>query len=1105
MSTITVSESQFPNYQYAGSTARVRIYYLQSFRSSENINIIGAAIGGAGWFLDLACTVDDSDILHVPSFTLYSTEDSNNPSARFVAVVYSQNGARRETIMGGDGGWVVPASPTSTTKALLEIAQGRGIVNPPASYITRIATQALIDAAIGLLRFATSVIAGWVRLSVPAADVDDPIAVGDNDPRLDQFIASRYTAAVQTVPAPTTAPTVSTPTVTLGTFGTQPGNAAFTDAHRYEVAITYNGRTGESTIGPSASFTATEGQGLAVAPNAPSSTLAASANIYIKDLDGANTWKRAADASGVVENNNCGFGDNDSAIGGMAVKYDAAGAAPPGVSTATKPDGVTALGETPSIAPTLTKLTSILSTIGPVFYSYSWLTENGETALSPFSSGVTAPSGTIGAWMPLYIPSTPPIGAVAIRVYAGLAATEAAMRLQVEGEIDQVRFPMHSFNGSGAVHVTATPTSTIPRILLAYTAALTAGGGEVVSPSEIETTTIPLIFGARVAGVFKSGVRLSGRGGNNTSSTAYGLTKINYVGSRSGVTAVVLAAGSLAIENIEFGDPNNRVKHGIGLAGFDSSAGYNGKLSDVTIRANAPGGIGIVGKTNQCGSGSHNTSDGLFERVTVYAESWGVDLSAGQNVFQQFKHLQCTIANSASRANSGSVRIATQNNSFDGVEQAGSGHYKYYITNEYLDDFATSFASARIDDSYDESAERKVFCYTSPLDINGSGPTFGAVYVNNQTGGQIYGFLLDNATRGSVDLVNKLGSDAYNYSNSATGNIETGRSPGGAGNPLPNWGSRTSTAYSTPLRTLCNGAQGFRNAGGNLSTIGTNAAGDVVVTPFSGIASSPQLKSTIAIGTPPLVVTSTTKVTNLNADKLDGQDFADPGPIGGTTPAAGTFTTLNASGAITFGTTNGDAAIDVAGAAAGGIAPEGRLFLRARNNGTTQQVAISLSTNGATSAATVYAPTGTFAGLKVGANTVPAAALDVVGSALATGSIKSSGTAGIGYATGAGGTVTQATSKATAVTLDKITGLITLNAAALAAATIVSFVLTNSAISATDQIIVTHESGGTLGAYTVNGRATGAGTGAIDLRNNTAGSLSEAVVLRFTIIKSVSA
>jgi len=48
-----------------------------------------------------------------------------------------------------------------------------------------------------------------------------------------------------------------------------------------------------------------------------------------------------------------------------------------------------------------------------------------------------------------------------------------------------------------------------------------------------------------------------------------------------------------------------------------------------------------------------------------------------------------------------------------------------------------------------------------------------------------------------------------------------------------------------------------------------------------------------------------------------------------------------------------------------------------------------------------------------------------------TGAITSAGTAGIGYATGAGGTVTQATNKSTGVTLSKTCGVITMNAAQL--------------------------------------------------------------------------
>ncbi len=114
-------------------------------------------------------------------------------------------------------------------------------------------------------------------------------------------------------------------------------------------------------------------------------------------------------------------------------------------------------------------------------------------------------------------------------------------------------------------------------------------------------------------------------------------------------------------------------------------------------------------------------------------------------------------------------------------------------------------------------------------------------------------------------------------------------------------------------------------------------------------------------------------------------------------------------------------------------------------------------------------------------------------------------TAGIGYGTGAGGAVTQSTNKSTAVTLNAPTGLITMNNATLNSATIVSFTLQNSVVAATDLIVAMHESGGTLGSYTINSRATGAGFAAIDVRNNTGGNLSEAIVIRFAVIKSVSA
>jgi hypothetical protein len=61
------------------------------------------------------------------------------------------------------------------------------------------------------------------------------------------------------------------------------------------------------------------------------------------------------------------------------------------------------------------------------------------------------------------------------------------------------------------------------------------------------------------------------------------------------------------------------------------------------------------------------------------------------------------------------------------------------------------------------------------------------------------------------------------------------------------------------------------------------------------LAASGQISSTLATGTAPLSVASTTKVANLNADQLDGKDWAAPDPIGSTTPNSGAFTSLTAT------------------------------------------------------------------------------------------------------------------------------------------------------------------------------------------------------------------
>lgn len=106
----------------------------------------------------------------------------------------------------------------------------------------------------------------------------------------------------------------------------------------------------------------------------------------------------------------------------------------------------------------------------------------------------------------------------------------------------------------------------------------------------------------------------------------------------------------------------------------------------------------------------------------------------------------------------------------------------------------------------------------------------------------------------------------------------------------------------------------------------------------------------------------------------------------------------------------------------------------------------------------------------------------------------------LGYTTDAQGTVTQATSKSTAVTLNKSAGQITMNNAALASVTNVTFTLNNSFISANDVLILNVGSGATAGAYNCWVSGLSAGSATITLRNISGGSLSEAVVVNFALI-----
>lgn len=110
-------------------------------------------------------------------------------------------------------------------------------------------------------------------------------------------------------------------------------------------------------------------------------------------------------------------------------------------------------------------------------------------------------------------------------------------------------------------------------------------------------------------------------------------------------------------------------------------------------------------------------------------------------------------------------------------------------------------------------------------------------------------------------------------------------------------------------------------------------------------------------------------------------------------------------------------------------------------------------------------------------------------------------TAGLGYATGAGGAVTQITSRTTGVTLNAVCGAITLFSAA-GSTTAASFTVTNSAVAATDTIIVCQKSG--TDKYNVRVSAVGAGSFEITFAT-ISGTTTEQPVFNFSVIKAVAA
>lgn len=266
-------------------------------------------------------------------------------------------------------------------------------------------------------------------------------------------------------------------------------------------------------------------------------------------------------------------------------------------------------------------------------------------------------------------------------------------------------------------------------------------------------------------------------------------------------------------------------------------------------------------------------------------------------------------------------------------------------------------------------------------------------------------------------------------------------------------------------------------------------------------------------------VTATT--CDLNGGTIDGT------VIGGSTAAAGTFTSIDVSDGnitnagdincdsisvdaaangldINFGGNTGTNKITLADNLADSLnVTEGsNSYLKFITTNSSEQIVFGKNS---TFASTTIADLGTVTTANIDGGTIDATVIGASTKAAVTGTNVLASTS-IGYTTGNGGTVSQLTSKSTSVTLDKTSGKITMNSASLAHDTNVQFTLSNDQIASTDVVIVNVKNCiGASSEYLVGVTTVSAGSCEIMLRNisNDNGAKSDAVQLSFAVIKSV--
>jgi hypothetical protein len=188
--TVTVSTFTINNWQYGGTTAKLRIYADKSFTTPEGTLVVRGTVGSTSFFREVSCTVSGTTLTVSTITALPTTTDGLDfNDAHYTFVLFDQNNTKRDTISVASGGTSFFVTHTHGSAAVITwtqlVVDNASPMQPlPPSFPTNDQMNAAISAAVSGGNPATTADQGTVQVDVAPADPAHPTAVGINSPLL---------------------------------------------------------------------------------------------------------------------------------------------------------------------------------------------------------------------------------------------------------------------------------------------------------------------------------------------------------------------------------------------------------------------------------------------------------------------------------------------------------------------------------------------------------------------------------------------------------------------------------------------------------------------------------------------------------------------------------------------------------------------------------------------------------------------------------------------------------------------------------------------------------------------------------------------------------